>query len=732
MLHTGIIPSIKQRKEQYGMSYVEEIQNKLAAREYNKVLVLWQEYCENDELDAEELIKILVIIKQSDFVKQFGQYVEAILPLVMSVQDEDIRFEILRHVYDLQTSNSQVLYDIAMDVIKKRFEKEPLFQDKLRLVGLRTRENFQGTLSNFSLLNHFAKGKFVLHTAGWGVGEIVDFSFLREQVTIEFENLGGCKRDISFKNAFRSLVPLKDDHFYVVRFTQPELLTKEAKEDPVKSIIRILHDVGPVTTSEIKELLSDYVIEAAAYPKWWQLARTKVKKDGHIEFPENPKKPLFLRKEKLSFSDKLDKALYGKEGFEEIFNTLYVVVRDASESAKKEISQKILEKVQELLTMDKIKDQDRIQVYFFVETFLGSKLYSDVVKDMILGFTDAVKICKLISIVAFRKALLLTVRAVRKDWEKIFAESIFAVDPSQIKDYLLKELLENSSHLVEEKLLRLVEHPVEHPGAFLWYFQKIIDKEAPLLNTQKDYEKFFESFLVLLHAMERKRTEKEFVKKMCSIITGNRFRIVRDMLKDTTPAYAKEFLLLASKCHSLTPHDQQILQSLVSVVHGKQFEAMAKEEDSSTIWTTEDGYRKAQERIRQIGTIEVVENAKEIEVARGHGDLKENAEYKAALERRARLQAELKELSQQFSHARIITPDDVSIDRVGVGSKVTLKKKGGEEISYVILGQWDADPEKNIISLQSKIAQNLVGKKQGNSFEFMGEPVTVTMIESYI
>jgi transcription elongation factor GreA len=715
------------------MTYVAEIRNKIAAREYNKVLVLWQEYCENDELDSEELIKILVLIKQSDFAKQFGQYVEAILPLVMTVQDEDLRFEILRHVYDLQTSNSQALYELAKDLAKTRFEKDPLFQEKLRLVGLRTKENFQGALSNFCLLNHIAKHNYVLHTAGWGVGEIVDFSFLREQVTIEFEHLGGCKRDISFKNAFRSLIPLQADHFYVLRFTDPEKLSTEAKEDPVKLITRILRDVGPQTTNEVKDLLADYVIDSASYSKWWQFARSRMKKDEHIEFPSSAKEPIRLRQEKITFSERLEKALQGKEEFNDVFTTVYMTVRDAPESAKKELSPKILEKVRELLTAEKMKDADRLQVYFFVENYIDSSLYASAIKDIVLGLTDVLKTCEHIPIVAFRKSLLQSVRSLRKDWEKIFAAALLAVEPGQIKDYLLKELLASSSTaLVEDAVRQLLEHPIMHPEAFLWYFQKVEARDAPLMNTREFYEKFFEAFLILLHALERKKNEKELVKKMCSILTASRFSVVRELLKETSTVYAKEFLLLASKCHSLTAHDQKILQSLVSVVHGKEFEEKASEDTSTTIWTTEEGYRKAQERILQIGTVEVVENAREIEVARALGDLRENAEYKAALEKRSRLQSELRQLSEQFTQARIITAHDISTDCVGVGSKVTLKKETGKEASYIILGQWDADPEKNIISLQSKIAQNLVGKKRGNSFEFMGEPVTVTKIESYI
>jgi transcription elongation GreA/GreB family factor len=180
----------------------------------------------------------------------------------------------------------------------------------------------------------------------------------------------------------------------------------------------------------------------------------------------------------------------------------------------------------------------------------------------------------------------------------------------------------------------------------------------------------------------------------------------------------------------LSAHDQKILRSLVEVVHGGS--SADATFDSTVVWVSEQGYRKAKERIQHIGTIEIVDNAKEIEVARAHGDLRENAEFKCALERRARLQNELKVLSDQFNRARILTPEDISTDCVGIGTRVTLQNKIGHVDTFTILGPWDANAESNIISMQSKVAQALLGKKEGNSFEFRGETVIIQKIESYL
>jgi transcription elongation factor GreA len=717
-----------------GMTYEDEFQSRLAARDYNKVLVLWQEYCENDELDVDELVKILRLVKESDFAQPFGQYVEAILPLVMTVSDGAKRFEALRYIYDLETSNSQALYELAHEVLKGLFAQDPQYQEKLRLVGLRTCENFQGALSNFLLLNHIAKNNFVYNDVGWGVGEIVNFSFLREQITVDFENLGGATRDISFKNAFHSLIPLPKDHFLVLRFVKPEELEKQAGDDSVGLVTKILHDVGPKGASDIKDLLVDYVIPADKYSKWWQSVRSRLKKDGHIELPQTAKDVFVLRASKLSHDERLDRVLAGKETFQEIFPALYSLIRDFPTLVRDEgTREEICRQAKGLLAKESVRSEKLLQIYFLLEQLYDASEYGERIRKIVTELDDVADVVKNIDIVAMRKRFLQAVREFLPRWPGLFSQMMLFVEPAQLKDYILKELslLTPPTQLIST-LRTLLEDPASYPEAFLWYFQKVVSDDAPLNSTQADQERFFESFLLLLATLERRRECKDVVRKMLSLFTGQRFKIVRNLLKGTDIAYAREFLLLASKCQSLDTHDQKILHSLFDVVHGIPGKGQEHGWESSVVWTTEEGYRQVKERIQHIGTVEVVENAREIEEARAHGDLRENAEYKAALERRSRLQHELKALSDQFNRARIITTDDISTDTVGIGTKVTLESESGTKTVFTILGPWDANPEENILSDHSKLAQSLLGKGKGSLCEFRGESVTIARIESFL
>ena len=717
------------------MAYIEEFRSQLASRDYAKVLQLWQEYCHSDIADGDEIIEILQLIKQSDGAKHCGPYIEAIIPLIMQIEDEPKKDQALCLAFDLETTNTSALSEIALTFLKTRFGQDPLFNEKMRLVGLRSLENFQGALSNFFLLNHIQKNNFVLHTAGWGVGEIMDFSFLREQASIEFENPPGSKKDISFKNCFKTLLPIPKTHFLARRFADADNLEKESKENPIEVIKQLLQDLGPKTAAEIKDLVTDYVIPEKDYAKWWQQVRSKIKKDPLIEAPDNLKAPFFLRKGHASSEDRLHNAFVGKKHFQDILLAAQNLIRDYPDVLKDEQAKnQVVEKIKSLILEPNLPQAELLQALLFLEQPLGVTNQEESLKKIILNLTKIDDILKEIEILSLKRRLLASIAKYRKDWTDIFLSLLYTAEPNQLRDFILKELnTKETDQQLQKHLHDLLDHPKNHPEALFWYFQKILADEAPFFTSKEDKYLFFEALLILYSTLHYNPEYKDLAKKVYNLFTGKRFQLVRDFLKDAPISFAKEFLLLASKCHGFTDHDQKILHSLAEVSHPTLTKDRKQPAvDLHIIWTTREGYLRIQERIKHLGTVEIVENAKEIEAARALGDLRENSEYKFALERRSRLQGELKTLADQFRHARIITKDDISLDIVGIGITVELLNPRGEKITYTILGPLDANPDTSILSSQSKFVQAMLGKKVGDKFMFKGDEFKIVALSSYL
>jgi len=131
---------------------------------------------------------------------------------------------------------------------------------------------------------------------------------------------------------------------------------------------------------------------------------------------------------------------------------------------------------------------------------------------------------------------------------------------------------------------------------------------------------------------------------------------------------------------------------------------------------TPEGYKKLQERLKHIKSVERPKSIEAIEVARGHGDLSENADYDAAKEWQAQLNAEMKHIEHQISLAEVIDPATLDHDKVVFGATVTLCDiDNDEEKVYKIVGTCESDVSKGTISIESPIARALIGKEPGDT-----------------
>jgi transcription elongation factor GreA len=127
---------------------------------------------------------------------------------------------------------------------------------------------------------------------------------------------------------------------------------------------------------------------------------------------------------------------------------------------------------------------------------------------------------------------------------------------------------------------------------------------------------------------------------------------------------------------------------------------------------TPEGYKKLQEELKRLKAVERPKIVHEIEVARGHGDLSENAEYEAAKEKQALLTRRIAELEDKLSRAHIIDPSQLDHEKVVFGATVKLvDTDSGEELFYQIVGADESDVRRGKISVESPIAKSLIGKE---------------------
>ncbi len=130
---------------------------------------------------------------------------------------------------------------------------------------------------------------------------------------------------------------------------------------------------------------------------------------------------------------------------------------------------------------------------------------------------------------------------------------------------------------------------------------------------------------------------------------------------------------------------------------------------------TKEGYDKLKQELDRIKKVERGKNIRDIEEARSHGDISENAEYHAAKERQGFLDAKMRELEHKLSHAQIIDLSKLSNEKVVFGATVTLTDTdSGDPKKYTLVGQEEADLKKGKISVQSPVGKALIGHKVGD------------------
>ena len=137
---------------------------------------------------------------------------------------------------------------------------------------------------------------------------------------------------------------------------------------------------------------------------------------------------------------------------------------------------------------------------------------------------------------------------------------------------------------------------------------------------------------------------------------------------------------------------------------------MAKE-----VVVTREGYNKLEQELENLRTVKRKEVADKIKVARGYGDLSENAEYDAAKDEQRDIEARIDELEKLLKNAEVVVEDEVNLDKISIGCVVKVYDvEFEEEMEFKLVGSTEANSLQNKISNESPVGHALIGRKVGD------------------
>ena len=131
---------------------------------------------------------------------------------------------------------------------------------------------------------------------------------------------------------------------------------------------------------------------------------------------------------------------------------------------------------------------------------------------------------------------------------------------------------------------------------------------------------------------------------------------------------------------------------------------------------TESGLKKLEEELDYLISVRRNEISEQIAVARGFGELRENAEYDEAKKEQAKVEEQITKLQQTIRTATVVADDEITTERVSIGTIVKVKDLDeGESYEYAIVGANEADPMENKISNESPVGAGLIGAKRNQT-----------------
>jgi transcription elongation GreA/GreB family factor len=275
----------------------------------------------------------------------------------------------------------------------------------------------------------------------------------------------------------------------------------------------------------------------------------------------------------------------------------------------------------------------------------------------------------------------------------------------------LAHLLIHEHKLEELKatLARLVSHHQASSELLLWLSKERSDSFADILGP--------EVFRAMLSAMERDQFNEKKSNRLRDFIVDDQDLLVElissadiEVIKDLTRALQLSPCFDDMNKRSLLARIVKSYPDMQSLITGD-----TPKQDSFYL-VSWDSLERRRNEYNELVQKKIPANSKEIAIARSYGDLRENHEYKAAKEMQKILMRRKAELEQQIQHARGTDFTNIRTDVVGVGTQIKVTDLEAQHVEeYTILGAWDTDPDRFVISYLTPLAKALFGKKVGES-----------------
>lgn len=569
-----------------------------------------------------------------------------------------------------------------------------------------------------SKLEAMKPGAYVVHRS-WGFGQIKSFDDTTLKLMIDFKGKKGHPMDPAFCVNTMDILP--DNHLLVRKETDTKKILELIAENPVQLIVEALESYPNKATTAIDlEITLNQVIGEEKFKKWWSEARRAAAKDPRILVPEKKTECYVLRETPVSAEDEIYEQFSATRSARR-----KIALAEEYLSAGGKGTQPHLADVLKGLS-DAVKDSNQIDA--------AERLYGASVRDRVAkaaGVDASTLEPSQSSLVSNLRDLPGIAEKIPVHFQSSFLELIRETHPIECRDIVFNLLKVSQGKFTTECINFLVENGhSEDLANTLKRWQTEQNLRAPVLlwivknRHSKKFAKLLNDLITprllsaIFFAIDYEALQAASARRIpLGDILSDDTELIADLLSTADPETARDLantLLLNQGFEELTKKSLlarfiKIFPKIQSLVAA---DAEGKEEQ---LLVSRESFERKREEYETIVSKKIPENSKAIAAAREHGDLRENSEYKMAKQDQSVLMAQKSQLERELARARITDFKDATTDQVGVGNIVDVKLPDGSAGRYTILGVWDGDPEKHVISYKTPLGAALVGKKVGDA-----------------
>lgn len=566
-------------------------------------------------------------------------------------------------------------------------------------------------------------GSYCIHRS-WGFGQIQAYRAEDNRLIIDFEDKEGHSMDPAF--CVNTLQVLPDTHILARSRTEPDTVKHMIAKKQADIIFEILAHLPDQRGSdqEINKVLK-ILLGMPKAKRWWTAAKKQVAKDSRIGMPVRRADPYFIRDEPVNREDEVFDAYFKTNSAARKLKLVEELVASArTNSAVKAHLSELIEDFSRFLAethqLDLLEKLHAAWVRDEVLTLLGRETDVEPLPEQLVAEAPALDALANELPGPYQAKLLELIETTQPEsWTKIVLD-LFKNSRGKFTTESINYLYEKAPRQeIKEMLDRwLVEQKLKAP-VLIWTiknrnsrkFSKLL---ADLINPRL--------FMAVLFAIDYESLQSSGTRRvpLADLLSEDR-ALIGDLMAEADPETARDLansLLMNQGFEELTK--KSILARIIKLFPNVQslVDSSVETPEDSIIYVSQNSYDDRKKEYDVLVKEKIPENKLAIAVAREHGDLTENAEFKMARQDQFTLLARKTQLERELSTARVTDFTQATTDVVGMGNTVELVEgRTGKSSTYHILGAWDSDPQNNILSYKTPLAQQLIGRPADSEVE---------------